>query len=81
MLFRSRVTMEGHNSKKVLLTVPQGSVLSLTLFLVFINDLICELPQGVKAAMYADDLVVWCVEEHLKIANKKIQKAADNIEA
>ena len=31
--------------------------------------------------MYADDLVVWCVEEHLKIANKKIQKAADNIAA
>ena len=45
--------------------VPQGDVLSPTLFLVFTNDLVSELHRGVKAALYADDLVLWCKEEHV----------------
>ena len=31
-----------------------------TVFLRFINDLVSELPKGVKAALYADDLVMLC---------------------
>ncbi len=39
----------------------QGGILSPTLFLLFINDL--DLPRGVNAALYADDLVLWYFEE------------------
>ena len=54
--------------------VPQGDVLSPTLFLVFTNDLVSELHRGVNAALYADDLVLWCKEEHASTANYRIQQ-------
>ena len=58
----ARVFVDRVHSKKILLRhgVPQGGVLSPTLFLLFISDLVSELPKGVKAALYADDLVMWC---------------------
>ena len=62
---KARVLVNGHTGKKVLLRqgVPQGGVLSPTLFILFINDVVKELPKGVKAALYADDLILWCTEE------------------
>ena len=41
----------------------------------FINDLVSELPRGVKAALYVDDLALWCKEEHASTANYRIQQA------
>ena len=51
------------SSKEVLEEgLPQGSALSCTLFLLFVNDL----PQHIQseAAMYADDLVIWHTSKH-----------------
>jgi ribonuclease HI len=80
---RARVTVDGHKGKKVLLRhgVPQGGVLSPTLFLVFINDIIDLMPKGIHAAMYADDLVMWCKEEHDTTATHRMQQAADRLAA
>ena len=47
----------------------------------FINDLASELPRDVKAALYADDLVLWCKEEHASTANYRIQQAIDQLTA
>ena len=62
---RARVVIDNTKSKRILLRhgVPQG-VISPTLFLVFINDLIKKLKSPVKCAMYADDLVLWSTEEY-----------------
>ena len=74
---QARVHANGAYSRKKTLRegVPQGGVLSPTLFLVFINDIVRDLPKNVKGAIYADDLVIWCSEEHISTANYRIQEA------
>ena len=61
---RARALVNGNKSRKVLLRqgVPQGGVLSPILLILFINDVVKELPKGVRAALYADDLVLWTTE-------------------
>ena len=68
---RARVVIDNTKSKKILLRhgVPQGGVISPTLFLVFINDLIKIFPSSVKCAMYADDL------EYATTAKVRLQEA------
>jgi len=80
---RARVSLDQLSSRKILLRqcVPQGGVLSPTVFLVFINYLVSELPRGVTATLYADDLVLWCKEEHASTANYRIQQAIDQLTA
>ena len=72
---RARVVIDNTKSKKILLRhgVPQGGVISPTLFLVFINNLINKFPSPVKCAMYADDLVLWSTEEYATTAKVRLQ--------
>ena len=76
-----RVSVNGQLSSKVLLHqgVPQGGVLSPTLFILFINDVVRELPKGVQAALYADDLVLWCSEDFASTAGYRMQEALNRL--
>ncbi|BFZ07875.1 hypothetical protein BsWGS_10914 [Bradybaena similaris] len=76
---RTKVRLDGIHSKKVLICqgVPQGGVVSPTLFLVYINDLVKDLPAGVKAALYADDLVLYCTNKHTPTMQSQMQQAVD----
>ena len=60
--------------------VPQGGVLSPTLFLIYVNDIIQNLPKHVKRATYADDLALWCTEESLPTANYRMQEALNSLQ-
>ena len=72
---RARVVIDINIRKKILLRhgVPQGEVWSPTLFIVFMNDLVTQLPTFVKSAMYADDLVMWSTEEFAATAQIRLQ--------
>ena len=74
---QARVHVNGAYSRKKTLRegVPLGGVLSPTLFLVFINNIVRDLPRNVRGAIYADDLVIWCSEEHVSTATYRIQEA------
>ena len=79
---KARVHVNGTYSRKKTLKegVPQGGVISPTLFLVFINDIVRDMPRKVQGAIYADDLVLWCSEEHLSTANYRMQQALNTLE-
>ena len=70
-----QTTLNGETSSKLTMEegLPQGSSLSCTLFLIFINDL----PELLKTekALFADDLVIWTTEKYSKLAQAKLNRA------
>ena len=59
--------------------VPQGGVLSPTLFLIFINDIQKQMTKNVFPSLYADDLALICSEEELGTAKVRLQATLNNI--
>ena len=74
---RVKVQIKQHLSKKRTLRqgVPQGGVLSLILFLIFIHDTLHRMPTNIQEAIYADDFALWCSEEYITTANYRLQQA------
>ena len=60
--------------------VPQGSVLSCSLFLLAINDILNNIPTNVKAALYVDDLVIYTSSMHIPSIERRLQNTIVRIE-
>ena len=47
--------------------------------MLYVNDLIPQLPKGIHAALYADDLMLWCMEEHATTTTYRTQLFFDKL--
>ena len=57
--------------------VPQGSILSPTLFTVKINSIVDALPEGIEKFLNVDGLVVYCQSSHIAIIERRLQGCLD----
>ena len=77
----TRVKIGSHlsTSHNLVCGVPQGSVLSPTLFTIYLNDLFATLPENVNSSLYADDGALWTTSASLPEAVSRLQLALDRI--
>ena len=61
--------------------VPQGSVLSPTLFCIMINDILSSapVPRNLKYSLYADDCAIWHSSCNVQFSAGRIQEALDSV--
>ena len=78
----ARVKLDGYMSESVKMRegVPQGGVISPTLFLLYINNITTILPRHVSNTLHADDLAVWSAADHTTFATYRIQEAVTRIQ-
>jgi hypothetical protein len=58
--------------------VPQGSVLSCTLFALAINDITTVMPQDIKCSLYVDDFVIYSSSNYVPALERRMQRAINN---
>ena len=77
----ARVKIDGYKSSLVKLRegVPQGGVISPTLFIIFIDDITEKLTTHISRALHADDLAVWTASENLSTAYVRMQMTMEKI--
>lgn len=62
--------------------LPQGSVLSLTLFLIMINDFISSAPSSIqlKYSLFANDCAIWTSSRVQRLAVERVLKRFDRVQ-
>lgn len=61
--------------------VPQGSVLSVTLFLISINDAPTILSPPVECLIFADDITIFCAGKHIAATEELLQDSLNNLQS
>ncbi|GBN13046.1 putative RNA-directed DNA polymerase from transposon X-element [Araneus ventricosus] len=59
--------------------VPQGSVLSVTIFTLKLNGILQQLPLSVKGFLYVDDLYISCTGDNMAFIERQLQLAVNKI--
>lgn len=76
-----QVTIGNSKSDKLLLEngLPQGSVLSVTLFLCYINNILNSIRYPIHGLLYADDLAIFYSNKNIKTIERKLQIALNQL--
>ncbi|GBO07700.1 hypothetical protein AVEN_137422-1 [Araneus ventricosus] len=61
--------------------VPQGSVLSVTLFIVHLSQILSHLPSSVHGNLYVDDLQISCQGSKMHLIERQLQNAVNKLVA
>ena len=77
----ARVKLDGSLSREIRLSegVPQGSVLSPTPLLLYVNDIVDTLPPRVTNPLHADGLDAWASAEHTSTATHVMQETINRV--
>ena len=59
--------------------VPQGAILSVTLFIFKLNNILNQLPFSVEGSLYVDDLMIFCRSQNMNFIERQIQTALNKI--
>ncbi|XP_055943540.1 uncharacterized protein LOC129974623 [Argiope bruennichi] len=59
--------------------VPQGSVLSVTLFILHISKILHVLPSSVCGTLYVDDLQISCQGSNMNLIERQLQRAVNKL--
>ncbi|GBL95334.1 hypothetical protein AVEN_154752-1 [Araneus ventricosus] len=59
--------------------VPQGSVLSVTLFILKFNAILSVLPSSIQKSLYVDDLQISCSSRDMRFVERQLQTAVNNM--
>ena len=78
-VFRTKVGENFSSERDQLEGVPQGSVLSCTLFALAINGISHNLPQDVKYNLYVDDFVLYSTSNYIPALERRLQVAINRV--
>ena len=77
--FRVRVGDTFSNPHKQEMGVPQGSILSLILFSVKINNIVKSVCPGVECFLYVDDFCICYRSKHMHTTERQLQQVLNNL--
>ncbi|GFT17222.1 putative RNA-directed DNA polymerase from transposon X-element [Trichonephila clavipes] len=72
----------GHSSSHKFIEdqgVPQGSVLSVTLFNIYMSNILHQLPPSVPGMLYVDDLQVSCQGSDMRLIERQLQTTVSRL--
>ena len=78
-LFRVKVGTNLSDVRKQEMGVPQGCILSVTLFSVKINSIIKSINPGVGCCLYVDDFVICFRSSHMAIIEGQLQQCLNRL--
>ena len=79
-IFRVGTTLSGLQGQEGVGGVPQGSLLSVTLFSIKINNIVKDLNPGVDCSLYVDDFLICYRSKHIHTIERQLQQCLNKIQ-